>query len=149
MVMKQWNPFQDLSQLQERMNRLFEESISRTRGLEEGVLTGTWSPSVDIHEVDDGLMLIAELPGVSRENLQIDIKENILTLKGERRRDMNVKEENYYRMERYHGPFNRTFTLPDPIESGKVTASLTDGLLEIRLPKMKEKESEPITVSVE
>jgi len=148
MGVKGWDPFQDLNELQERMNRLFEESIARTRSVEDGLLTGTWSPSVDIHETDEGLVLIAELPGVAKEDIHIDIKENLLILKGERKRDVNVKEENYYRMERYYGPFSRTFTFPYPVESEKIEANLKDGLLEIQLPRQKEQETKAITVEV-
>ena len=149
MGVKGWDPFQDLNELQERMNRLFEESISRTRSVEDGLLTGAWSPSVDIHETEGGLVLIAELPGVAKEDITIDIKENVLVLTGERKRDVSVKEENYYRMERYYGQFSRTFTFPYSVESEKIVASLKDGLLEIRLPRLREKEARAITVEIE
>lgn len=149
MGVKGWDPFQDLNELQERMNRLFEESISRTRSVEDGLLTGAWSPSVDIHETEGGLVLRAELPGVAKEDIQIDIKENVLVLKGERKRDVGVKEENYYRMERFYGQFSRTFTFPYQVETGKIIASLKDGLLEIQLPRLREKEANAMTVEIE
>ncbi len=149
MGVKGWDPFQDLNELQERMNRLFEESISRTRSVEDGLLTGAWSPSVDIYETEGGLVLIAELPGVVKEDIHIDIKENVLVLKGDRKRDASVKEENYYRMESYYGQFSRTFTFPYSVESEKIIASLKDGLLEIRLPRLREKEAKAITVEIE
>ncbi len=146
MAVVKWDPFRDLISIQDRMNRLFEQTLSRSRG-EEGGLATTWTPAVDIYETADTIVMKAELPGVAREDIQIQINDNTLTLKGERRFAKDVHEENYLRIERAYGSFHRSFTLPATVQQDKVRALFKDGVLELSLPKAEE--SKPKRISIE
>jgi len=141
-----WDPFRDLISIQDRMNRLFEQTLSRSRG-EEGVSATTWTPAVDIYETADTIVMKAELPGVAREDIQIQINENTLTLQGERRFAKDVQEENYLRLERAYGGFHRSFTLPATVQQDKIRALFKDGVLELVLPKAED--SKPKRISIE
>jgi HSP20 family protein len=146
MAVVKWDPFRDLISIQDRMNRLFEQTLSRSRA-EEGVSATTWTPAVDIYETAETIVMKAELPGVAREDIQIQINENTLMLKGERRFAKDVHEENYLRIERAYGSFHRSFTLPASVQQDKIRALFRDGVLELTLPKAEE--SKPKRVSIE
>ncbi len=137
MALIRWDPFRDLLSLQDRMNRLFEESMTRNKVFEEALTTGIWSPVVDIYETDTSVILKAELPGMTKEDIVIEINENNLILKGERKFQKDIREENYHRIERSYGSFSRSFTLPDTVDRNKVSASFKDGILEITIPKIE------------
>ncbi|MBN1574306.1 MAG: Hsp20/alpha crystallin family protein [Deltaproteobacteria bacterium] len=137
MALIRWDPFRDLLSLQDRMNRLFEESMTRNKVFEEALTTGVWSPVVDIYETDTSVILKAELPGMTKDDIIIEINENNLILKGERKFQKDIKEENYHRIERSYGTFSRSFTLPDTVDKDKVSASFKEGILEITIPKIE------------
>jgi HSP20 family protein len=137
MALIRWDPFRDLLSLQDRMNRLFEESMTRDKVFEEAFTSGVWSPVVDIYETDTSVILKAELPGMTKDDIVIEISENNLILKGERKFQKDIKEENYHRIERSYGTFSRSFTLPDTVDRGKVSASFKEGILEITIPKIE------------
>jgi HSP20 family protein len=147
MAVVKWDPFRDLISIQDRMNRLFEQTLSRSRG-EEGVSATTWTPAVDIYETTDTIVMKAELPGVAREDIQIQINENTLTLKGERRFAKDVQEESYLRIERAYGAFHRSFTLPATVQQEKIRALFKDGVLELTLPKAEESKPKRISIDV-
>lgn len=104
MAIIRWDPFRDLITFKERMNRLFEETFSG-RGEEKELVSGTWSPSVDIRETDKELILTAELPGVEEKDIDIEVEDNTLTIKGKREIEKETKEEEYHRIERSYGSF--------------------------------------------
>ena len=133
---KKWDPFRDLLTIQERMSRLFDESLMRLPG-EEGAATGTWTPAVDICETEEAILVRAELPGLPRNDIIVEVKDNLLVLRGERRLEKDVSEENFHRIERAYGKFYRTFTLPNAVIRDQVSASFKDGVLEITLPKVE------------
>jgi len=136
MALVRWEPFRELMTLQDRMNRLFGDFFPRQAGLEEeSIAGGVWSPAVDIYETDNDIVLKAELPGMKQEDIQLDIRDNVLTLKGERRQESDVKEGSYHRVERSYGAFQRMFTLPNVIQQDKVKAKYKDGVLEVTMPK--------------
>jgi HSP20 family protein len=147
MAVVKWDPFRDLVSIQDRMNRLFEQTLSRSRG-EEGVTATTWTPAVDIYETADTIVMKAELPGVAREDIQIQIDGNTLTLKGERRFARDVQEESYLRIERAYGSFHRSFALPATVQQENVRAVLKDGVLELMLPKAEDSKPKRISVDV-
>jgi len=147
MAVVKWDPFRDLVSIQDRMNRLFEQTLSRSRG-EEGVTATTWTPAVDIYETADTIVMKAELPGVAREDIQIQIDGNTLTLKGERRFARDVQEESYLRIERAYGSFHRSFALPATVQQENVRAVLKDGVLELVLPKAEDSKPKRISVDV-
>ena len=148
MAVVKWDPFRDLVSIQDRMNRLFEQPLSRSRG-EEGVTATTWTPAVDIYETAETIVMKAELPGVAREDIQIQIDGNTLTLKGERRFARDVQEESYLRIERAYGSFHRSFALPATVQQENVRAVLKDGVLELTLPKAEEAKPKQIAIEVQ
>ncbi len=132
-----WDPFRDLVTLREKMNRVFEEAFT-SRGEEKDLMGSTWSPSVDIYEAENELVLTAELPGVDENDIEIKIEDNTLTLHGDRKFEKETKEENYHRIERSYGSFYRSFTLPRNIDQENIKAERENGILKISLPKKPE-----------
>ncbi len=148
MAVVRWDPFHDLITLQDRMNQIFEQTLARSRGDREGVTASTWSPAVDIYETTDSLVLKAELPGLTKDDIDIQVRDNMLTLKGERRHEKEVKEEHYLRVERIYGTFQRVFTLPTGSQPDKIRASFKDGVLEVTIPKAEAATPKHIKVEV-
>jgi HSP20 family protein len=146
MALMRRNPARDLLSMRDDMNRLFSEFFGRTEGQEGSWMSGTWAPPVDIHETDDALVLQAELPGFSKEDVNVELKDNSLTLKGQRQDEKEVEEEQYHRRERTYGGFQRTFMLPATVDSEKVTATYKDGVLELRLPKRETAKAKRIAI---
>ena len=132
MTLVKWDPIRNLVSLQERMNRLFEDSM---KSPEDTVDRGAWSPPVDIYETEKDIVITAELPGIDQNDVDVEVREGVLTIKGERRFEKDVKEESYHRVERSYGRFSRVFALPKNVETEKVTAHYDKGVLEVRLPK--------------
>ena len=148
MALARWTPSRDITSVRDEMNRLFNEFFGRGGGTEEGTwFSGAWSPPVDIYETDQELVLKAELPGFSKDDISIELKENTLSIRGERKREDEVKEGNYHRMERVYGAFQRSFMLPTTVEQDKVRASYKDGILELHLPKIPAAQPKRIAVS--
>ena len=140
------NPWRDVATLQNRVNRLFDDSFFRTFDGDDDVQMGTWHPVVDMFEKDDTYVVKAELPGLKKEDISIDIEDRVLTLKGERKYENEVKEDHYYRRERSYGKFQRAFRLPTDINPDQVKAKFNDGVLEIEVPKPEEKKPKQITI---
>ncbi|HTN42493.1 MAG TPA: Hsp20/alpha crystallin family protein [Nitrospiria bacterium] len=143
-----WDPFRDLLSLQERMNKLFEDSLVRSSSQLGDSSEGTWTPVVDILEKDDAIILKAELPGVRLDDVDLQIKDDVLILKGERHFEKETKKENYHRIERSYGTFSRSFTLPGIVDQSGISAKLKDGILEVKLPKARSTESKPIPIEI-
>ena len=145
MVHVKWEPFRDLMAMQERMTRLFDETLSRI-WKEEGVARGVWSPPVDILEMGDELILKVDLPEMTQSEIDIKVEENTLIIRGERRFIKETSDENYIQVERPYGNFHRTFTIPRTIDHERIRASYKDGVLRIVLPKKGEVQPKQITV---
>jgi HSP20 family protein len=135
MAIVRWDPFRDLAVLHDRMNRLFDETMTRTRNGDPAELTGSWTPSVDVFENGDRFDIVAELPGLGKDDVQIELKENVLTLRGERKFEDEYKDQQVHRMERSYGAFVRSFSLPTQVEATKVEAKFKDGVLTVSVPK--------------
>lgn len=148
MALIRWDPFGDLALIQERMNKLFEDTLARFHGTEEPSIPTQWYPAVDIYETPESIVLQAELPGMNQEDISVEVRENALILKGERSRDKEIREENYHRIERAYGPFQRAFTLPGIVQQDQVKAKYKDGILEIILPRKEEIKPKQIKVEV-
>jgi HSP20 family protein len=147
MALVQWNPARDLMRMREEMERLFR-GFSRPGDGEEGTwMRGSWAPPVDIYETDDAFVLKAELPGFSKEDVQIELHGNRLTLRGERKQETEAKEEQYHRLERAYGRFERVFWLPTTVDADKIQAHFTNGVLELRLPKSEAAKPKRIAIS--
>jgi HSP20 family protein len=121
--------------MQHEMNRLMNDLFRGGHKGNGGRPAGSWMPAVDVYENEQALILKAELPGFSKDDVHVELKDNVLTLKGERKREVEVKEEQYHRMERSHGAFQRSFALPIGVEAEKAEATFKDGVLELTLPK--------------
>ncbi|HEX4998306.1 MAG TPA: Hsp20/alpha crystallin family protein [Terriglobia bacterium] len=134
MAISRWDPFRDLNTLQGRMNRLFEDA-GRGWGSDEPAATTSWSPSVDIYETENEIMVKAELPGIDRKDIVLNLENNVLTLKGERKFEKETKQDNYHRIERSYGTFSRAFSIPTTVDDDKIRADYKDGVLTIALPK--------------
>ena len=134
MAVVRWDPFRDLNMLQDRMNRLFEDA-SRNWKSDEPASTTTWSPAVDIFETESEIVVKAEVPGMDRKDITLNLENNVLTLRGERRFLKETKEENYHRIERSYGGFSRAFSIPVTVDDEKIRADYQDGVLKIVLPK--------------
>ncbi len=141
------DPVRELLSLQERMNRLIDQTLSRSRGDSELSSTGAWSPAIDLYESDQHLILKAELPGVNQDDIELRIDDDRITLQGERRLAEAVSEKQFLRMERSHGAFHRTFDLPTPVEADEVKAEFKAGILTVTIPKLISEKSRQIPIS--
>ena len=146
MNIMRWNPWNEVSALQDRINRLFEDSFPAQRASANEPLPGEWQPVVDVFDTEDAILVQAELPGLKKEDISIEVKENVLTLKGERNEDKEVKAENYYRRERCFGRFQRSFNLPAAVDPEKIVASYKDGVLKVKITKPEEKKPKQIEI---
>ncbi|HSL99280.1 MAG TPA: Hsp20/alpha crystallin family protein [Candidatus Limnocylindria bacterium] len=148
MTLIRWtDPFRDITTLQDRMNQLFGNFPDRGHGREEGLGKGVWMPAVDIYETKDAICVRAELPGVDKDAIGVEVKDGVLVLRGERKFEKEVKEENYHRIERSYGIFHRSFTLPSSVDGEKVTARMKDGVLQVDLPKKEQAKPKQIKIS--
>jgi HSP20 family protein len=147
MALARWTPYRDMLSVRDEMNRVFNEVLGRGANDESSWFSGAWLPPVDIYETDEALVMKAELPGFAKDDISIELKENTLMIKGERKREGEVKESNYHRTERVYGTFQRSFVLPATVDQEKVNASYKDGILELRLPKVQAAQPKRIAVS--
>ncbi|MBK9314376.1 MAG: Hsp20/alpha crystallin family protein [Acidobacteria bacterium] len=141
------DPFQELKNLREEMNRAFNP-VPGLFNLEEGLLRGQWSPNVDIREDENAIYLEADLPGLKPGDFRLSIENYKLTLSGERRLEHEEKGENYHRVERSYGSFTRSFTLPTTVNIDDVKADFKDGVLRISMPKREEVKAREIQVAI-
>ena len=135
MALARWTPMGNLQSFQDEMNRVFDQFFRGGTGEEAGWGLRTWIPPVDMYETDDALILKAELPGVSKDDVHVEVHQNTLILRGERKPEAQVKEDSYHRVERAYGSFQRSFVLPTLVDQEHVQATYHDGVLELRLPK--------------
>jgi HSP20 family protein len=138
-------PFRGATTLQEQFNHMFGNGLARTS--EESNLT-PWAPAVDIYETENELVVKADLPDVNPQDLDIRVENNILTIRGERKFEKNVHEDNYLRIERAYGSFSRSFSLANSVKSESIQADYQNGVLTLSLPKREEAKPKQIKVSV-
>lgn len=148
MSITRYDPFRDLKTLQDEVNRLFSTNFSRGFG-DEGIARGAWTPTVDIFENKDEIVLEAELPGMNREDFELTIENNVLTLRGERRFEKKDEADNYHRVERAYGAFTRSFTLPQTVSGEGATADYKNGVLRVVLRKREEVKARRIEIKGE
>jgi HSP20 family protein len=142
-----WDVMRELATMQDRMNRIW--SSVHDRGHEEVSGRGSWMPPVDIYETaDHAVVLKAELPGLKREDIDLTVENNTLTIRGERRKEDGIADDRYHRVERSFGPFLRSFTLPPTVDPGRVRAEYRDGVLTVTLPTREEARPRQIQVNV-
>lgn len=150
-----WRPFMDLTRWERDMDRIMEDFFDRRmrpwwpeRWLRREVME-LEAPAVDLFEDKNDIVVKAELPGMEKENVEVKLTDHMLTIKGEKKKEEEIKEENYYRSERSYGSFIRTLELPADVHADKVKASFKNGVLEVRLPKTEEAKTKEIKVKVE
>src|SRR6202789_4096967 len=145
-VLTRFQPFREVSTLQDRINRVFRESY--TGGQDEALTTSTFAPAVDVYEDEHKVALKIEVPGIDEKDIDVQVENNILTVHGERKIEKEEKEENYRRVERHYGSFTRTFTLPQTVDTEKVAATYDKGVLKIALPKKAEAKPKQIKINI-
>ena len=146
-LLTRWEPFRELQDRMDRMNRLFRESY-RPEGPEEALTSTSFAPPVDIYEDEHNITLKMEVPGIDEKDLDVRIENNTLAVRGERKFEKEEKEENFRRVERQYGSFTRSFTLPSSVETENIQASYDKGVLAIRLAKKAEAKPKQIKVKV-
>lgn len=144
MSIVRFDPFRDITSFRDDINRLFTRPFG-----EEGLAgTRTWAPAVDVFETKDAVVLKAELPGLTADDVDVEIDDNVLTVSGERTFTDTVEEGRFYRLERSYGKFSRSLTLPQGIKADAVSASFADGVLEVTVPKAEEVKPRKVTIGV-
>ena len=145
-VLTRWDPFREFTTLQDRMNRLFRDSFGSES--QEALNSTSFAPAVDVYEDEHNVTLKIEVPGIDEKDIDVRIENNTLTVHGERKFEKEEKEENFRRVERQYGSFTRSFTLPNTVDSEKVSANYDKGVLKITLAKKAEAKPKQIKVSV-
>jgi len=146
-VLARWEPIRELASLQDRMNRLFNDSFSPVIS-QESLSAGSFVPPVDVYEDEQGIRLKMEVPGIDEKDIDIRMENNLLTVRGERKLESETKEENYHRIERRYGSFTRSFTLPNTVNPEEVKAGYSKGVLTIQLGKRAEARPKQIKVNL-
>jgi HSP20 family protein len=146
MAIVRWEPLRELSTLQNEMNRLFNTAFDAPTG--NGSTLRRWMPAMDLVETEDHFVLRADLPGMSEEDVTIEIEERVLTIAGERKSEHEATKEGYHRVERAFGKFARSLTLPEGVNAEAVTARFDKGVLEVSIPKPEEKKPRKISIGV-
>ena len=143
MAIVRFDPSRELDTLQSEFNRLFD-GFFNTRPANGA--RQRWIPAMDLVETADALVLKADLPGLTEDDVEIEVKDSVLTISGERKSESEEKKEGYHRVERSHGSFSRSLTLPDGVEPDQVKAEFTNGVLEVRVPKPEERKPTKIAI---
>jgi HSP20 family protein len=139
-----WEPFRHLTSLEDRVNRLFDPSFTRTTESD----LATWAPAVDIYETEHELVVKADLPDVPEKDIDVRVENNTLSIRGERKFEKNVNEESYLRVEPVYGSFTRSFSLPNTVSPDAIRAEYNNGVLTVHLPKREESKPKQIKIGV-
>jgi HSP20 family protein len=142
----QWDPFRGLSTLQDQFSRLFEGNFPQGRAGQADL--ATWAPAVDIYESQNELVAKVDLPGVEEKDIDVRVENNMLTIRGERKFEKSVNEENYLRVERAYGSFTRTFSLPNTVHAEAINAAYNQGVLTVHMPKREESKPKQVKINV-
>ena len=148
MALVRWDPFRELEEMSDRLNRMFARPETRTSNGKETMIIADWTPSVDISETEEEYQIKAEIPDVRKDDVKVTVEDGVLTIQGRRNQEKEEKGTKYHRIERSYGSFARTFSLPDVIEADKVNAEFKDGVLNLRLPKSEKAKPKAIEVKV-
>ena len=143
MALIRWEPAREVDTLQNEVNRVFDAFFGNDA---PGARVRRWVPPMDLVETGDDLVLRADLPGLTRDDVELEVKDGVLTVSGERKAEHEEKSEGYYRVERAFGRFSRSLTIPDGVDADAITAEFADGVLEVRIPKPAERQPHRITI---
>jgi len=141
-----WSPSRGVTTLQDQVNRLFEDNF--TRGLAGQADLATWAPAVDIYETESELVVKADLPDLQEKDIDVRVENNTLTIRGERKIEKEVNQDNYLRVERAYGSFTRSFSLPNTVKTEGIRAEYRNGTLTVRMAKREESKSKQVKISV-
>jgi HSP20 family protein len=141
-----WNPRKEMENFSGHMNRLFNRDLLPSTWAGDEVGLKDWHPAVDVYDKEDRIVIKAELPGVDKKDVSVDLKDRVLTIKGERKAENEVKEEKYYRRERSFGKFQRSFHVPAQVDADKIEAEFNDGILKVEIPKPEKHKPKKINV---
>lgn len=148
MNLVRWDPFRELEDMSDRLNRMFGRPAARPESGKEAMTVADWIPAVDISETDAEYLIKAELPEVKKEDVKVTVQHGVLTIHGERKHEKEEKGKRYHRVERSYGSFTRSFTLPDEVDETKVRADFKDGMLHLHLPKSEKAKPKAIDVKL-
>ena len=148
MSLVKWDPFSNIATLQDRINRLFDDAFPKSSG-EEEMPAFAWRPLVDIYETAESVVIHVDLPGVEKKDVSVEVKENILIIKGERRTGAPVDDDQYYRKERNSGAFQRSFAMRAMIVPDQIKAAFKNGVLTIDVPKPHEMKPKQGSVTID
>ncbi|MFN7989534.1 MAG: Hsp20/alpha crystallin family protein [Thermoanaerobaculia bacterium] len=146
-AVRRYDPFRELASLQERMNRIFDDTLSGTSRRDDEALAPAWTPPVDVLEKKDRIVLTAELPGFTEDQIRLRFEDGVLTLDGERRFEKELDEARYHCVERSYGRFSRSFRLPANVDEESISATFVNGLLVVELPKREEARPKSIRIT--
>jgi HSP20 family protein len=143
-----WDPFRELEDVSNRLNRIFGRSTARAESGQEMLAVADWSPSIDISETDAAYLIKAEIPGVKKEDVKVTIQDGMLTVQGERKMQKEEKGKKFHRVERSYGSFVRSFRIPDNADENSVKAEFKDGMLNVTLAKSAKAKAKSVNVAV-
>lgn len=146
--MTRWNPFKELEDMEKRLSTYFGRPLVRTNGEQEAITVSEWAPLVDIAEDEKEYLIKAEVPEMKKEDIKLNVHDDILTISGERKYEKEEKGKKYHRVERAYGSFTRSFTLPEDADESKVSAEYKEGVLKVHLPKSEKAKPKAIEVKV-
>ncbi len=146
MELIRWTPQRNAWRMHNRMNRILDDFFAPALGTNDELTVRNWNPSADVYEEDTHYVIKAELPGVDKKDIHVDVENNVLILKGERTEDKELKEENYFRREMASGKFQRSFALPEGVDADNIKADYNDGVIKITIPKPETKQPKIIAV---
>ena len=148
MNLVKWDPFRELEDVSNRLNRIFGQSLARSESGQNMLAVADWAPSVDISETDSAYLIKGEIPGVKKEDVKVTIQDGMLTIQGERRQEKEEKGKKFHRIECSYGSFARSFRVPDDADENSVKAEFKDGMLNVTLAKSEKAKPKSINVSV-
>ncbi len=150
-MLTRWNPTRESGNLSQRMEQLFDEMVGRglLRTGEENSLRGSWVPAINILEREDAIVIQADLPGLKAEDVEVTVEEGTLNIRGERKLEETNEGETYHRVERLYGVFERSFTLSNSVDTGKIDARFKNGEMTLTLPKKEESKPRSVKIKVE
>jgi HSP20 family protein len=148
MSIVRWDPFRELEDVSERLNRVFGRSNLARDEIRDPITAASWVPSVDVSETPEEFQIKAELPEVKKDDVRVSVNANVLRIEGERKQEKEEKNKKYHRIERSYGSFLRTFTLPDNVDDSKVQAEFKEGVLSIRVPKSEKAKAKSVQIQI-
>lgn len=148
MSILKWKPYNEMVDFYNRVNRIFDDDFFG-RSNEQSIRAGTWIPPMDVYESQDDYVMKIEVPGLSKDDVKVELNNGTMTIRGERKEEKEIKKEDYHRVERFYGSFTRSFQLPQNADITKVNANMREGVLELKIHKREEAKTKSIEISVE